>query len=241
MLDFLGTVVIVTVMVVILNAFISAAQITRVARLWLAVGVGLWVGFATASSAAGMLVQPRALPLPGVFIVAPILIALIAAARYPTARTALLRVPMPLLVGLNVSRVFGAFFLVLASVGRLSGPFPDSAGWGDIITGLLAVPAVWLALRASSGGDRLLMLWNAFGALDLIAAVTLGIISANNSPIQLIHVGVGPAALFGLPWSLVPTVLVPFYLIAHGIIAVQLRQRAGRSRGPSTALATHSA
>jgi hypothetical protein len=28
----------------------------------------------------------------------------------------------------------------------------------------------------------------------------------------------------GLPWSFIPTVLVPFYLIVHGILFVQLRR-----------------
>jgi len=28
-----------------------------------------------------------------------------------------------------------------------------------------------------------------------------------------------------LPWSLIPTVLVPFYLITHGIVFAQLRAR----------------
>ena len=46
--------------------------------------------------------------------------------------------------------------------------------------------------------------------------------SANGSPLQLIHAGAGSAAVQMLPWSLIPTVLVPFYLITHGIILSQL-------------------
>ena len=233
MLDFLGTVVIAAVMVVNLNSFLSTADIARASRLRLAIGVGLWIGGATAVAGAGFLAQAQ--PVVGIFVSLPILTAILLASRYPAARAALISVPMPLLVGLNVSRVFGGFFLMLAAVDRLSGPFPYSAGWGDIITGVLALPAIWLAARASIGGDRLLAIWNAFGALDLIAAVTLGITSANTSPFQLLHVGVGPAAILTLPWSLVPTVLVPFYLIVHGIIALQLHQRAGQPRELSAA------
>jgi hypothetical protein len=58
----------------------------------------------------------------------------------------------------------------------------------------------------------------------------LGITSAPGSPLQLMQVGIGPAALLGLPWSLVPTVVVPFYLIMHGVIGLQLRQRATKAR-----------
>jgi hypothetical protein len=65
--------------------------------------------------------------------------------------------------------------------------------------------------------------WNLFGTLDLIVAVGLGLTSANGSPLQLFHVGVGSEAMQYLPSSLIPTFLVPFYLILHGIIAAKLR------------------
>ncbi len=35
----------------------------------------------------------------------------------------------------------------------------------------------------------------------------------------------GPAAMQQLPWALIPTVLVPYWLVAHGIIFAQLRAR----------------
>jgi hypothetical protein len=62
--------------------------------------------------------------------------------------------------------------------------------------------------------------------LDLVVAVTLGITSAQDSPLQVFHVGAGSTAIQTLPWSFVPTVLVPFYLITHAILFVQLRQAA---------------
>ena len=48
--------------------------------------------------------------------------------------------------------------------------------------------------------------------LDLVTAITLGIVSANGSPLQLIHTGAGSVAVQLLPWSLIPTVLVPLFL-----------------------------
>ena len=77
----------------------------------------------------------------------------------------------------------------------------------------------------STAANGKIALWNAFGTLDLIAAVALGVVSANGSPLQLIHAGAGSAAVLLLPWSLIPTVLVPFYLITHGIVFAQLRAR----------------
>ena len=88
-----------------------------------------------------------------------------------------------------------------------------------------------LAAQVSTDANRKVALWNVFGTLDLIAAVTLGVISANGSPLQLIHAGAGSAAVQLLPWALIPTVLVPFYLISHGIVFAQLRARRISTRG----------
>jgi hypothetical protein len=71
----------------------------------------------------------------------------------------------------------------------------------------------------------LIAAWNTFGMVDLIVAVALGLISRNGSPLQLIHAGVGSAAMQTLPWAFVPTVLVPFFLIDHGIIFAHLGAR----------------
>ena len=165
---------------------------------------------------------------------APLAAAALLAAFVPAARAALLAVPLPLLIGLNVWRVLGGLFVLLAVDDRLGGPFPQFAGWGDVITGVLALPVAWLATRAPSSTRNLALAWNAFGALDLVVAVSLGVVSANGSPLQLIHAGAGSAAMQALPWSVVPTVLVPAYLMLHAVIYAQLR-RAGRSVGAGRA------
>jgi hypothetical protein len=85
-----------------------------------------------------------------------------------------------------------------------------------------AVPVALSVARSQKPPVGAIMRWNIFGTLDLIVAVGLGITSAVGSPAQLIHAGVGSEAIQYLPFCLVPTVLVPFYLITHGIIAAQL-------------------
>jgi hypothetical protein len=77
--------------------------------------------------------------------------------------------------------------------------------------------------------------WNAVGALDLFAAIVLGAMSANGAPLQLIHAGAGSAAVQVLPWALVPAVLVPFYLVTHGIVLAQLLARRPSARVPAHA------
>jgi len=114
-------------------------------------------------------------------------------------------------------------FLLLTAAGRLSGPFPWLAGFGDIITGVVAIFLAMQVARSAQRPTRAIARWNMFGILDLLVAVGLGITSAAGSPLQLIHAGAGSQAMQQLPFCLVPTVLVPFYLITHGIIAAQLR------------------
>jgi hypothetical protein len=136
---------------------------------------------------------------------------------------------MPLLIGLNAGRVIGVIFLLLAAAGRMNGPFPLSAGWGDLITGLLVPAALWMVLHAPQDHRSLVAGWNAFGALDLVVALALGVASAQNSPIQLFDVP-GSSPVLMLPWSFIPTVLVPAYLIMRATLFVQLRRVAGGNR-----------
>jgi hypothetical protein len=233
MLDFIGTIAISTIIVVVINAVISSLDISRAQRLTLALAVGLWIGLAAASGSIGVFAVSNPFPIIGLFLAVPLLAAAALAYASPVWRTALLDLPTPLLVGLNLSRVIGALFLLLAAEGRLSGPFPIAAGWGDIAVGVLALPALMLALRPELGGRSLLAAWNGLGALDLIVAVTLGVTSAQGSPLQIFDVGAGSTAVQYLPWALIPTVLVPFYLVLHAILFAQLRAGAttsGRNR-----------
>jgi hypothetical protein len=230
MLDFIGTIIITAVTVVCINAVVSTLPVSRGQRLLAALAVGLWVGLAAASATSGLLAVAQPFPIIGLFVLVPLVAVGALASLSSTWRTAMLALPAPLLIGLNTTRVLGVFFLLLAADGRLSGPFPISAGWGDVATGVLAVPALWLAVRPSPSGRTLLAAWNLFGTLDLVVAIALGVMSAQNSPTQVFDVTAGSTAIQMLPWAFIPSVLVPFYLIVHAILFVQLRQVA-RSQG----------
>jgi len=228
MLDFIGTIVLAAAIIVSINALTGAMPVGTSGRLALSLGAGLWTGLAAALAGAQLFVgtNPIGPPVIGTVIAFPLVAAAVAAWLSPSVRAALLAMPMPFLIGLNVWRIAGGFFLLLAAAGRLGGPFPYSAGWGDIITGALALPVAFLALRGQ--GTALVWAWNAFGMLDLVAALVFGIISANGSPLQIIHAGEGSQAVQVLPWSLIPTVLVPMFLIVHGVIFARLAGTAAR-------------
>ena len=229
MLDFIGTIVLVAAIITSINALTGAMPISSSQRLAVSAGAGLWTGLAAALGAANLFVgtNPIGPGVIGTVIAFPLVATAVAAQVFPSVRAALKGMSMPFLIGLNVWRVAGGFFLLLAAEGRLGGPFPYSAGWGDVITGALALPVAWLALRGQ--GKALVWGWNAFGMLDLVAALAFGIISANGSPLQLIHAGEGSQAVQMMPWSLIPTVLVPMFLIVHAVIFARVADASSRS------------
>jgi hypothetical protein len=222
MLDFIGMVITAALMLLVVNALTTFMDVSRVARITLAALIGVWIGLAAAAAGAGWLTISRPVPVVGLFVVAPLLATGLATA-WPAACKAILSIPMPVMVALNIVRVFAVLFLMLAAEGRLTGPFPYSAAWGDIITGVVAVPVLWLLKDGGARYTTAIAAWNLFGAADLVLAIAFGITSSEGSPLQLFP-GPGSEAMQHAPWSFVPTVLVPIWLILHGIIAVQLRR-----------------
>ena len=234
MLDFIGTIATAALMVLVVNAVIIFMNIPRGAKVTLAGMIGVWIGLAAAAAATGMITIARPFPVIGIFVAFPLAAAAVAA-TFPAARAAMLSVPMPLMIWLNIGRILAVLFFLLASEGRLSGPFPFFAGWGDIITGVAAILVSRLALAGEARHATAIAAWNLFGTADLVNAIFLGVTSAPGSPLQLFDAGAGSEAMQQLPWSFIPTVLVPFYLIMHGIVWAQLRQHAKRSHAVKAA------
>ncbi len=52
------------------------------------------------------------------------------------------------------ARLAGRLHLLLPSKAGLTGPFRNSAGWGDVIIGVSLLPVAWLAARTRQGRSR---------------------------------------------------------------------------------------
>lgn len=226
MLDLIGTTVLTATIAVTLNAAITMMPMSPLQKLTTVTIAGLWIGLAVALATTGIYaVTATPVPAVGVMVALPLIVIGIATLLSARVRETLLALPVPLLLGLNALRILpGAFILLLASQGKLSGPFPQSAGWGDIIVGVIAIPLLLAAARNFAGSRRALLAWNILGTLDLLEAVALGVLSAPGSPLQIFGGAVGSTAMWSLPWSSIPTLLVPFYFITHGIIFARLLQ-----------------
>jgi hypothetical protein len=217
----------------VLISFSPARAVTRLASFTAAVA---WLAVISAAAALGGLAPGALGPLPATLLPFTALLALLFGSWYffPPVRSALLSVPLPALVAVHAWRLGGLFFLLLYWDGRLSAPFAPSAGVGDMITGALALPlAAMLALRFEIR-TLWIVLWNAFGSLDLIVAIVLGLLSAPGAPFRVFTEGPGTLAMSTLPWTFVPSMLVPILLFIHFAIAAKLKSLA--STTPVTAM-----
>jgi hypothetical protein len=225
MLDMIGAIsgtAVYAAMVGVLVGFSAASAAQTLAAL---VAAAAWGGAVVALAALGGFAPGATGPVPALAFALAGSLGLLLGGWFllPRFRSALLAVPLPVLVALNAPRVGGLFFLMLAADGRLSAPFAPSAGWGDIITGSLAIPLAVMAWRASERVATPLALWNAFGALDLIVAIALGLLSAPGTPFRIFTEGPGAFAMAELPWVMIPAMCVPLYLLIHLAIATKLR------------------
>src|ERR1700729_191844 len=177
MIDFIDTIAAASAGAVLLVLICTTPE-KRGLKLAVASVLGAWIGLAVAVAASGKLADVAIL---GTLVTLPLVVTAALALASSAVRSALLGIPVPLVIGVNVFRLIGVMFLILASVGRLGGPFPFSAGWGDIITGALAIPVAILAARVPASDPRIIA-WNVLGTLDLVVALFLGIVSANGSP-----------------------------------------------------------
>jgi hypothetical protein len=225
MLELIDAIVLGASLAIIVTALTTQADLSWSARRWTIAAVLLWTALVVAGAATGHFTPGT----PGVVIQPPAIFASAAAALSiawvfsPQFRRAMLSIPLQTLVGLNVLRVLGVFFVLKYFAHELAAPFGPVAGLGDTITGLLAIP---LAISIARGSFRKSSLawWNAFGALDLFTALALGALSQDGVPFRLFFGEPGLAAMTQLPSVIVPTILVPIYLLVHLTVAYRLAQ-----------------
>ena len=164
-------------------------------------------------------------PLPlGLAVLTPILVFLFwFRLSAPFREYALSRNPV-LLALPHVERVGGVTFLILLSKNLLPATFALPAGIGDIAIGLAAPLIAWQFLKTKQY-SRTFVIWNALGIVDLAIAVTTGVLSSNANFGILARGEVTTRLLSQLPMSLVPTFLVPLFVILHLICLAQARSQ----------------
>ena len=236
MLDVVGTVLLVALAALLVAVVAPVGDRPGVNRTGLGIGIAAWFVVAALLGAAGAFASP-ALPVGvavGLAVLAPVIIGF-----GVITRTHGLGVPMTTLVAVNAGRVLGSAFLLLHAAGRLPATFAHSAGWGDVTTGVLAIPVVLAIRNRVPGWKWYTAAWNLVGLADLVAAVTLGVGSAPGSMLRFIYETPGSGAIVQFPWVMVPAFFVPFYMLTHIAIFAGLAasERVSADRLGSTARA----
>jgi hypothetical protein len=185
--------------------------------------VAVWFIAALWLSLAGGFDNVGAAPIPiGLGAVLPVLVFLAAWAVSPSLRSFALDLSPRALTWAQAWRTLGVVFLILYYRGSLPGAFANPAGWGDIAVGVTA-PLIALNYHRLSRGA--IVAWNLFGMLDLITAVTMGVLNSQGRLGILAHdVTTRPMGQF--PLSLIPAFAVPLLFIDHLIVLFQLREKA---------------
>lgn len=81
------------------------------------------------------------------------------------------RVRLAPLIAVQFYRNAGAIFLYLYfATETLSWGFARNAGWGDVLTGMLALPVAWAVWKNIRGASVLIVVWCVIGIGDLILA-----------------------------------------------------------------------
>lgn len=132
--------------------------------------------------------------------------------------------PTTWLIALQLYRVFGSQWLAYWLRGVLPGLWALPAGTGDVLTGLLAVPAAIALTAGTAEGRRSAILWNIFGIADFAVAITLGLIMTPG-PFQLIAVSGPSMGVDTFPNVLTPAFVVPGSILLHVLSLRQLRRR----------------
>jgi hypothetical protein len=127
----------------------------------------------------------------------------------PRVRPQVILVPILLL---HSMRHLGLMFLTRgATFPGMPPQFAYPAAFGDLITAVLAFAAIPFVLRGSTLAKPAVWIFNIFGTLDLLAAITFATIY--NTPVAM-----GPAY-----W--IPAFWVPLLLVTHYVTFILLRRR----------------
>jgi len=209
------------------------------ARLLTILAIGAWFAAAVWGGLHGIFSHPDVPPVSlGAFILVPITSFLLTYALSAAFRTFAQNLDMRVLVGSHLWRFVGVGFIIGWLTGDLPAQFGIPEGLFDIIA---AVGAAILLVQLNKGEfpRRWLLIWNVFGLLDLISAITVGALYSNGT-LGILSAGTVTTRVMTIfPVSLIPTFFVPLFILVHLLVFVRLRQGRG-SFGDAAATELHS-
>ncbi|MBV8271476.1 MAG: hypothetical protein JO067_04320 [Cupriavidus sp.] len=243
MLDLIGAIALGAAAVVLASVYVSAAwHGRRRLAMMLAGALAAWFLVVVACGATGAFDALRGTGPAGmgIAVVVPVVVLSYWSMRGGALSEALNAVPLTVLIGVHAMRLLGMFFVLLFWSGRLPAPFAPSAGWGDVLVGITALPVAYLAATGAPGWRPAALAWNVLGLADLVDAIVLGVASSPGFPLGFGNEGTGSNLMTTLPWILIPCFIVPLLVHLHLLIFRRLWHRAPQaSSRPGQAPAPH--
>ncbi len=142
-------------------------------------------------------------------------------------RTLIDTLDLGVVVGLQGWRVLGGMFLVLMGFGLLPPVFAWPAGVGDVMVGVAAPFVAGAYYRRAPGWTARVRSLTYFGIADFVVAIGTGFMSTDTA-LRVFEGPITSDAMAQLPLALIPSFLVPLFVILHLIALIKLRgARAG--------------
>lgn len=183
----------------------------------------LWFLGALTAGWFGLFVQSDAPPTYlGAFIILPIAAFTALYLSNKEFRVFANSIDLSLIVGAHLWRYVGMGFLIAFLFGRLPAQFAIPEGLGDIIAAVFAYPLA-LALRSNKAVRGYFIAWNIFGLVDLVSAVTVGVLYSEG-PFGILRTGVSTALMTTFPVNLIPAFFVPLFIMLHVLALVRRKE-----------------
>jgi hypothetical protein len=190
------------------SRFPTARSVTGLALL-------VWLVAAIVGATTGLVNRPGQPPVMLLaFIVVPVALGVGAYRLSPSLREWTDRWSLTWMVGLHTWRFVGFGFVAAWLVGRLPGGFAIPEGLGDAVAAAGAL-ALLPGLRRGTVSRTWLLAWNTFGLVDLLSALIVGVLYSNGPLGVLGSGGVTTELMVTFPVSLIPTFLVPLFILLH--------------------------
>jgi len=206
------------------NTYRAQDEYSRAITKFIFAIVAVWFLAAFIGGVMDIFYQPGLPPVTvGLFLLVPIAGFTFAYAASARMRHVVDRIPLWLITIAHVWRFVGLGFVIGARIHILPPQFGYPEGLGDVAAALFSLPLA-IALRKNSYSPRLraaFIAWNVFGLIDLLSAITVGILYSPSS-FGVLKTDLSTAPMTAFPVNLIPTFFVPLFILLH-LLALRRR------------------
>jgi hypothetical protein len=191
--------------------------------------VGLWFLAAFIGGMMNIFYQPGVPPVTvGLFLLIPIAGFTLAYVFSTQVQHAIDQIPLWLITIAHVWRFVGLGFVIGAVMHVLPPQFGYPEGLGDVAAALFCLPLAFAIRKGSpsSGLRRAFIAWNVFGLIDLLSAISLGILYSPSS-FGVLRTDLSTEVMTTFPVNLIPTFFLPLFILLHVLSLKRSRELAG--------------